>query len=131
MTITVTKQTLLEGNRNLVVQVNVTADASAEATAATLIDASDYVLGLTSTDLKLMKLVYATSGVAVRFLWGATTDIPFLAIGPDDSGEFCWENIGGLINNSGTGKTGDIKYSTQGLTSGDYLALTFYLKKKS
>lgn|SRR3990167_2856253 len=130
MTITVTKQTLLEGSRNLVVQVNITADATAEATAATLIDASDYVLGLTSTDLKLMKLVYATSGVALRFLWEATTDVPFLALSPDASGELCWEDAGGLINNSGTGKNGDINYSTQGLTSGDYAALTFYLKKK-
>ena len=131
MTITVTKQTLLEGSRNLVVQVNITADATAEATAATLVDASDYVLGFTSTDLKLMKLTSVTSGVSARLLWDATTDIPFLALAPDCSEEFDWEYIGGLVNNSGTGKTGDINYSTQGLTAGDYVALTFYLKKKS
>lgn len=130
MTITVTKQTLLEGSRNLVVQVNITADATAEATAATLVDASDYVLGFTSTDLMLMKLVYSTHGVGLSFLWDATTDVNFLAIGTNVSGEFCWEDIGGLVNNAGTGKTGDINYTTSGLTAGDHVALTFYLKKK-
>jgi hypothetical protein len=41
-----------------------------------------------------------------------------------------FSKVGGLINNAGTGKTGDLVITTAGLGAGDTVELVVYVKKR-
>ena len=52
-------------------------------------------------------------------LWDATTDVLILTLGEADFVSFDFSRFGGLTNNAGAGKTGDILFTTVGAASGD------------
>ena len=69
-----------------------------------------------SSDLR----VYAqTLGMGVDILWDATTDLICETIPADVMYKMCYDHFGGLPNNAGTGKTGDVLFSTVGASAGD------------
>lgn len=131
MAVTATLQTLHDGPRNLVVKAMLTGDGT-DATALKLIDASAYsnpTPGV-GASLKVMKIVSNMDGFTARLLWDATTDVEFATI-PLDMGEQDYTDIGGLINNAGSGITGDINISTVGNASGEDGTITLYMKKRA
>lgn len=125
---TITKQTILDDAYNLVVKVHIASDGSEE-TDYIAIDASTYSPAFTNE--RLVKLDVMTSAAALQGVleWDATTDVAICALSPGRSYQLCWEEIGGLPNNAGTGVTGDILLTTLGLAAGDALTLIFYIKK--
>jgi hypothetical protein len=50
--------------------------------------------------------------MTVDMYWDATTDVYIQTLTPNGMYTFDYEPIGGLWNNAGTGKTGDILFST-------------------
>jgi hypothetical protein len=52
-------------------------------------------------------------------LWDATTDVVCLTLGENDFVSFNFARFGGLTNNAGAGKTGDLLFTTVGAGSGD------------
>ena len=50
--------------------------------------------------------------MVVDMYWDATTDVYIQTLTPNGMYPFDYEPIGGLWNNAGTGKTGDILFST-------------------
>ena len=119
MTNSVTFQTLEEGQRNIIVK------------AAGVLDASDYALntfisasfsnqgglGATPTQLRIDHIDYSISDqIEVQLWWDATTDVIIMPLA--GRGRMSFWNFGGLINNAGAGKTGDILIKTTGWTSG-------------
>lgn len=123
---TVTKQTLIDGSRNLVVKVHIT--GATDLADEVLIDASTYSPAF--TDAKLMKVEGNMAGLKLNLEWEANTDVPIITVG---DGSFChdFSDIGGLPNNASTGKNGDILGTTEGASADTYGFITFYLKKKS
>lgn len=57
------------------------------------------------TDLVLQSVKCDTDGLIV-VAWDATADVPILQI--STSRDHCYEKIGGIPNNAGAGKTGDV-----------------------
>ena len=119
MTNSVTFQTLEEGQRNIIVK------------AAGVLDTSDYALntfisaassnqggiGATPTQLRIDHIDYSISDqLEVQLWWDATTDVIIMPLA--GRGRMSFWNFGGLINNAGAGKTGDILIKTTGWTSG-------------
>ena len=119
MTNSVTFQTLEEGQRNIIVK------------AAGVLDTSDYSLntfisaassnqsgtGATPTQLRIDHIDYSISDqIEVQLWWDATTDVIIMPLA--GRGRMSFWNFGGLINNAGAGKTGDILIKTTGWTSG-------------
>lgn len=124
---TITIQKLIDGSRNTVIKATIGGDA--DLTNAVLFDASAYVGA--NTHNKLMKVEFASSGFSAKLLWDATVNVDLITL-PDNHMETqCYKFFGGIINNAGTGKTGDILITTTGLASGDSGHIILYIKKKT
>lgn len=127
---TVAKQTLHNGDRNLVVKVNITGDGSGEETATQIVDVSAFSgYNVDWTEVRVDKAQWSNSGVSLTLLWDATTDVAFLEC-PAGDGEVDFRKIGGLINNAGSGVTGDIMVTTVGLGSGDQAMIVLEMVKR-
>ena len=66
----------------------------------------------------------------VSILFDATSDVLAIQLGENQSGYHDYTSFGGLTNNAGSGKTGDIKFTTVGHSSGDTYTIILYLKKE-
>jgi len=111
---TVTIQTLVDGDRNLVILLTGLLDTSDEARNVK-VDVSTLVPA--PTRVRVDKIQYATSdGLHIVLDWDATTDIRFAVI--TGQGEIEAKCFGGLQDNSGAGRTGDIYLTTVGWGSG-------------
>jgi hypothetical protein len=121
---TVTSQTLVDGARNVVMKFTNTSDGSGES-AITKVDVSE--LNAAPTRVTIDKIHYNTSGMLVRLLWDADTDVTIV----DLQGDGCMDakDFGGLYNNAGAGVTGDVKLTTVGHTSGDSYTLILEMHK--
>lgn len=115
----VTTQILEEGPRNIIMKI------------AGVLDTSDYTLntfvsmaainqgGLspTPTQVRIDHIDYSISDqLEIQLFWDATTDVVIMPIA--GRGRMTFWNFGGLTNNAGAGKTGDILIKTTGWTSG-------------
>ena len=67
--------------------------------------------GRTCTSVSIEGIRYDIAGMKVRLLWDATTDVDCFVLGDSNNGTLCFKEFGGLSNNSGAGKTGDIKHN--------------------
>ncbi len=122
----VATQTLVDGARNAVLKFTNVSDGTGES-AVVKVTASS--LSGAPSEVKIQRIVATTSGMAVRILWDATTDVDAFLVPTDTSVDFDFRDIGGLDNNSGAGKTGNINFTTIGHTSGDVYTIILYLVK--
>lgn len=107
-----TTQTLEDGARNVVVLLTGVLDTANEAVTLK-VDVS--ALGNAPTRLSIQRLDFAVSGaLKVLLAWDATTDVVFAAL----SGYGHMKFDPPIVNNAGTGITGDIMLSTAGYATG-------------
>lgn len=123
----VTSQVIVEGDRNLVMKFTNISDGTGES-AVTKVDVS--ALAPAAADVVIEKIHYATFGMAVRILFDATTDVPAWLVPADDCGTFDFTAFGGITNNAGTGKTGDLQFTTIGHSSGDTYTIILEMRKR-
>lgn len=122
----VASQTLIDGPKNAVIKLTSVSDGTGES-AVLKVDVS--ALSGAPSEVRIMKIHYTTSGMAVRLLWDATTDVDAIILGADQAECFDFTGFGGLKNNAGSGKTGDIMLTTIGHTSGDSYTVILELHK--
>jgi hypothetical protein len=111
---TVTTQTLLDGDRNLVILLTGVLDTSNEARTVK-VDVSTLVPAPTRIRVDTIRHLISP-GLVVVLDWDATTPVRFAALTGMDEVEAC--KFGGLQDNSGAGRTGDIYLTTLGWASG-------------
>ena len=125
---TITKTTLNDGERNLVVHVTIEGEgAGADEASTVLIDSSTY--SGAPTNLRLMRIEANLIGFSATLEWdGATNkDIVYINDGVRFSEDY--RQFGGLKNNATT-PTGDINITTTGLTVATDLGhMTLYMRK--
>lgn len=122
---TITKTTLIDGPRNLVILVNILGDGSGEESATTLVDRSAFA-PTDGTEIVVEKIEGYLASHTIALAFDATADLVFARLPSDDYFCFDWCKIGGVSSNkAGAGAVGDIVFTTAGLGSGD--AATFYL----
>lgn len=129
MTVTVTRQTINDGPRNLVVKCHLVSNDTANASGQLLIDVSTY--GGAPSDVKIVGIKATLAGFAVDLHWDADTDVDIISIPDAEDFNQCYRRFGGLINNAGTGKTGDIMFSTRDIGSGDEGTIILDMKKRA
>ena len=119
---TVTTQTLLDGERLVIMKFTNVSDGTGE-TAVNKIVVANLAAnnwGAACTDLKINKIWSTTTGMAVNVLWDATADVLAWTLPQDTNYHMCFgEHLGGIPNNAGAGKTGNIAFSTIGASAGD------------
>ena len=121
----VTSQTILDGERLFIAKFTNLSDGTGE-TAVVKIDVSTLnpnSFGLACNGVKINKIYATTHGMQVRILWDATTD-QFAWIIPQNSNYLMdFSSFGGIPNNAGAGKTGDVAFTTQDTSAGDSYAV--------
>ena len=117
----VTSQTILDGERLFIAKYTNISDGTGE-TAVVKVDVSTLnrsASGNACNGVKINKIWMAVHGMEVRILWDA--DVNLLAWQATSNGPYLMDfsSFGGISNNSGTGRNGDIAFSTHDASAGD------------
>jgi len=127
----VTSQTIADGERNVVMKFTNVSDGSGEA-AVVKVDVSalsSNSRGVACSEVRLMQVRYAVVGMSVQIYFDATANVLLLEIAESSNGNLEFDDFGGISNNSGSGKTGDILFTTVGHTSGDTYMIVLEMVK--
>ena len=128
----VTSQTLSDGPAHAVLKLTNVSDGTGES-AVTKVDVSALEAtynGIACSGVTIERIWWQCIGMKVQILWDATSDTFCIELGESQSGNHDYRSFGGLTNNAGSGKTGDIKFTTVGASSGDTYTIILYLRKK-
>ena len=129
----VASQIIVDGPSFVAIKLTNISDGTGE-TAVTKVDVSaleaDSRTGLSCTDVNIERIWWQCIGMKVRILFDASSDVMAIELGENQSGNHDYSIFGGLVNNAGSGKTGDIKFTTVGASSGDTYTVILYLRKK-
>jgi hypothetical protein len=116
---------LVDNRRNAVIKLTNLSDGTGES-AVNKVDVS--ALDGAPDSVAIDRIEYDCNGMRVDLLWDATADT--VAATLSGQGAMDFKRVGGLQNNSGAGKTGDIHLTTNGHTAGDGYTIVLHLKKK-
>jgi hypothetical protein len=117
----VTSQIILDGERLFIGKFTNISDSTGES-GVIKIDVSALAAsasGNACNGVKINKIWAQTIGMSVDILWDATTDLICETIPENQFYLMDYSSFGGLPNNAGTGKTGDVLFSTVGAAAGD------------
>ena len=110
MAIATTVQTLHEGPRNLVMQWTGVSDGAGSENLVNKVDVS--TLTPTCDAVSVRKITGTVDFGIVELYWDALTPVKFAEL--SGTIDLDYDRIGGLRNNAGGGKTGDLLLSTVG-----------------
>ena len=127
----VTSQTIQDGERKAVLKFTNISDGTGE-TAVTKIDVSALSAnsaGAACTEVAVSKIWWQCVGMAVELLNDATSDTLIIGLSPDSNGFHDYSDFSGIPNDAGSGKTGDVKFTTIGASNTDtYTVIVEVLK---
>ena len=129
---TVASQIIADGPKYAVMKFTNISDGTGES-GVTKVDVSALepsADGDACSGVVIEKIWWQCIGMKVQILWDATSDLFCIELGENQSGDHDYSVFGGLTNNAGSGKTGDINFTTVGHTSGDTYTVIMYLRKK-
>ena len=126
----VTSQTIFDGEREVVMKFTNISDGTGE-TAVLKVDVtalSASAFGKACDGVSLDRIHASVNGMSVALLWDATTDVPAVILAPGmytfDHGKRIQ-----LPNNAGTGKTGNVLFTTIGASAGDTYSIVLEMVK--
>ena len=128
---TVTSQTIQDGERKAVLKFTNISDGSGES-AVKKVDVSALASnssGTACTEVAVSKIWWQCVGMGVELLNDATTDTLIIGLSPDSNGMHDYSSFSGILNDSGSGKTGDIMFTTIGASNGDTYTVILELLK--
>ena len=128
----VTSQTIIDGQKTAVMKFTNVSDGSGE-DAVTKVDVSALAAlpdGTACTGATIERIWWQCIGMKVQILFNASTDAFCIELGENQSGEHDYTSFGGLTNNAGSGKTGDINFTTVGHTSADTYTIILTMRKE-
>jgi hypothetical protein len=117
----VASQTLLDGERLVIQKFTNISDGTGE-TDVVKIDVSTLsanAAGQACTGVKINKMWISIHGMTVRILWAATANVFAFQVTQNNMYYMEFDSMGGLQNNAGAGKTGDVLFSTHDASAGD------------
>jgi len=121
----VATQKLVDGAKNVVMKFTNVSDGTGES-AVVKVDVS--ALNDAPERVKIVAVHWKISGMTVRVLWDATTDVDALIL-TEGEGHHCYRKFGGIQNNAGDGVTGDISFTTSGASINDSYDITLEMQK--
>ena len=127
----VTSQTIFDGDKYVIMKFTNISDGSGES-AVKKVDVSALntdINGNTCTSVAIEKIWWQCIGMKVKLFFDATSDAFIIELGENQSGHHDYSEFNGLINNAGSGKTGDIDFTTVGHSSGDTYTITLKMRK--
>ena len=130
----VTSSTIQDGERTAVMRFTNVSDGTGESAVAKVdvsaVNAASR--GRACSSVSIQRIWWATSGMAVKLDWDATSNVLAITLPADSTGDEFYDDVGGLTNNAGSGVTGDVDFTTIGHSSGDcYMVLMKLVKNYS
>lgn len=126
----VTSQILFDGAKTAVIKFTNVSDGTGENNVVKVdVSALSTYQGQTCRQADIEKMYIATHGMGVDIKWDATTKVLAFTVPYNGMQTYDFTTFGGLVNNAGTGKTGDILFSTFDASSGDRYTIILYLRK--
>lgn len=119
----VATQVLVNNPARLVLKFTNVSDGTGEA-AVLKVDVSTYGCA----GVVINKLYASTFGMGVDILWDATADVLCWHVPADTTYSMDFSPFS-LVNNAGTGKTGDVMFTTVGHTAGDRYSIILDMRK--
>lgn len=126
----VATQILFDGARVAVMKFTNVSDGTGESNVVKVdVSALSSYQGQPCVQVDIERVYASTHGMGVDVKWDANTDVLAFTI-PQNTMQF-WDlsEFGGLTNNSGAGKTGDVLFSTYDSSNGDRYTIILYLRK--
>jgi hypothetical protein len=127
----VTTQTIIDGERNCVMKFTNVSDGTGESAVAK-VDVSalaSNAAGVACSEVRIMRVSHAIVGMSVQMFLDATSNVLLMELAESSNGHMDFKDFGGLPNNAGSGKTGDILFTTKGHSSGDTYSITLEMVK--
>ena len=128
----VATQTIQDGAKTAIFRFTNVSDGSGES-AVTKIDvsglSSDPMTGAACSGVTIRQIYYSTIGMGVKILFDATTDVLAWQLNADWADTLDFTDFTGIPNNSGSGKTGDIKFTTVAHSAGDVYNIVMQVSK--
>tara|TARA_A100000171_G_C2101440_1_gene129917 strand:- start:154 stop:561 length:408 start_codon:yes stop_codon:yes gene_type:complete len=128
----VATQTIQEDGKTAIFRFTNVSDGSGEST-VNKIDVSglnaDPMTGKSCTSVTLQCIWYSTIGMGVKIFFDASTNVLAWELKADDARTIDFTRFTGIPNNAGSGKTGDILFTTVGHSSGDVYNVILQVKK--
>tara|TARA_Y100001951_G_C11290917_1_gene272100 strand:+ start:671 stop:1075 length:405 start_codon:yes stop_codon:yes gene_type:complete len=128
----VTTQTIQDGQRKAVMKFTNVSDGTGESAVAK-VDVSALQAnanGDACTSVTIQRIYWATRGMGVNLFFDATSNVLITGLPADSTGDEYYDNFTGIPNNAGSGKTGDILFTTVGHSSGDTYSIILELVKE-
>jgi len=127
----VTSQTIIDGERNCVMKFTNVSDGTGES-AVVKVDVSALTAnseGTSCSEVRVMRISHAIVGMSVQLFLNASTNVLLVELAESSNGHMDFKDFGGLPNNAGSGKDGDILFTTKGHSSGDTYSITLEMVK--
>ena len=127
----VTSQTIIDGERNCVMKFTNVSDGTGESAVAK-VDVSALAsnsAGVACSEVRVMRVSHAIVGMSVQLFLNATSNVLLVELAESSNGHMDFKDFGGLPNNAGSGKNGDILFTTKGHSSGDTYSITLEMIK--
>ena len=127
----VTSQTLFDGDKHVVMKFTNISDGTGES-AVKKVDVSALesdIYGNTCSSVAIEKIWWQCIGMKVRLFFDATSDKFIIELGENQSGYHDYSEFGGIKNNAGSGKTGDVDFTTVGHSSADTYTIILKMRK--
>ena len=128
----VTSQTIQDGQRKAVRKFTNLSDGSGESNVVK-VDVSALQAnanGDACTGATIQRIYWACRGMGVNLLFDATSNVLITGLPADSTGDEYYDNFTGIPNNAGSGKTGDILFTTVGHSSGDTYSIILELVRE-
>lgn len=127
---TVATQILFQGDKTLVMKFTNASDGTGES-AVKKVDVTTLATyqGKACSAVQVDKIYGLTHGMQVRLLWEATTNGTILTVPQNVMQTMDFDQFGGLDNNTTTGKTGNILFTTLDASSGDTYTIILVMRK--
>ena len=128
---TVTSQTIIDGDKIAVMKFTNVSDGTGES-AVKKVDVSalsSNSLGQSCTSVSIARIYWACVGMRVNIEFDASTNVLAIPLPADSTGDEYYDLFSGIPNNAGSGKTGDIDFTTVGHSDGDAYSIILVLNK--
>ena len=128
---TVTSQTIQDGDKIAVLKFTNASDGTGES-AVKKVDVSalsSNSLGQSCTSVSIARIYWACVGMRVNIEFDASTNVLAIPLPADSTGDEYYDLFSGIPNNAGSGKTGDIDFTTVGHSDGDAYSIILVLTK--
>lgn len=127
----VTSQTIIDGERNCVMKFTNVSDGTGESAVAKVdVSAlSSNSAGKACSEVRIVRVSHAIVGMSVQIFFNASTNVLAMELAESSNGHMDFKSFGGMPNNAGSGKNGDILFTTKGHSSGDTYSIVLEMVK--